>query len=232
MAWSKRRNKGGWTGIVLIGDDGVGRHTFAQNYIHPQSSLSAGEDGPNQQHITRMNVQLGSTRIPHPQLKLLDIKTNKQDHEALEIGFFMYSPNTWDIQSPLHGKRVMQVFFESHVIAICYDFSRPETLHNAIYKWYPMMLYHGTNVPVVLVGCRSDLKHKDPSHASTPLVTTEKVKKAARQIGAMDALEYSAQDKESVKNTGDLLVWYACYSHFGKAQASSTLWGRLQAFLR
>ncbi|PVF97162.1 P-loop containing nucleoside triphosphate hydrolase protein, partial [Serendipita vermifera] len=140
---------------------------------------------------------------------------------TIELGFWFKKVSQSEIQEPPPSEHTWHTYAGSDVIAICYDCSRPETLHNAIYKWHPMILHHGPNVPVVLVGCRSDLKSKDPKQSSMSFVTTEEAKKAARQIGAVDALEFSSNDGKSTKKIGDRLVWYAYYSHFGFTESPS-----------
>jgi hypothetical protein len=103
------------------------------------------------------------------------------------------------------------------------------------------MLYCGLTrkAPLFLLGCKSDLKVIDPNQASIPFVTTEEAKKAARQIGAIDALECSAMDSDSIKRIGDLLAWHGYYSHFRKnemhskdAKGISKSRSRLQTLLR
>ncbi|PVF97161.1 hypothetical protein CPB86DRAFT_786151 [Serendipita vermifera] len=76
------------------------------------------------------------------------------------------------------------------------------------------------------------MKTWDPKLAPRPFVTTEEAKRAARQIGAIDALECSAWESDTVKKVGDLLAWYGHYHHFPDNGPSSTLWSRLQALLR
>jgi hypothetical protein len=103
------------------------------------------------------------------------------------------------------------------------------------------MLYYGLTreVPLILLGCKSDLKIEDPNRASIPFVTTEEAQKAARQIGAVDALECSSMDSDSIRRIGDFLGWHGYYSHFVKSGTHckdigrfSKLWNGLQTLLR
>ncbi|CAG8744490.1 14665_t:CDS:2, partial [Acaulospora colombiana] len=78
------------------------------------------------------------------------------------------------------------------VIAICYNISKPETLHNAIYKWYPMALYFASDAPIFLIGCKT--KRKRPN-----MVPESDAEAACRQIGAIRLLICSSTDGSFLK---------------------------------
>ncbi|PVF97166.1 P-loop containing nucleoside triphosphate hydrolase protein [Serendipita vermifera] len=219
-----------WSGIMLIGDDGVGKHSLAHSYMDEKVYSGAKWIELSQQIFIRTNLPLNSSPIHRSQRKPLMTRANKHEREMIEMEFSLYQARAWEFWSPPPALGVISILVKSDVVVICYDCSRPETLHNAIYKWHPIVLHHGTNAPIVLVGCKSDLKPKDPNCTLVPFVTTEEAKKAARQIGAIDALECSESDgRESFKKIGDLLAWYAYYSHFWDAETPSTR-RHLQAF--
>ncbi|PVF97168.1 P-loop containing nucleoside triphosphate hydrolase protein [Serendipita vermifera] len=231
-SWHKKSNNWrNWTSILLVGDVGVGKDSFATRYIYDRTPFECPELG--QRKSTWKSLPLSSSPLLNgqpgqyhrelwPAFRTL---ASKNDPETIEMWFSFFSLLSWDI----HPSRISRAFEGSDVIALCYDSSRPETLHNAIYKWHPMVLQHGPSVPIFLLGCKSDLKLDGSGQSAAQFVTMEDAKKAARQIGAIDAFECSANDYESAEKVGDLLVWYAYYSHFWNPEAS---YSRLQALLR
>jgi len=118
-------------------------------------------------------------------------------------------------------------YAKSHVILIAFAIDTPDTLENVITKWIDEVRLHcGNSVPVLLVGCKSDLR---PSAANVgspgtgtgestasgsatgtgtgssvtangggAYVTTEQGKRVAQQIGAREYKECSALKVEGV----------------------------------
>lgn len=108
-------------------------------------------------------------------------------------------------------------YAKSHVILIAFAVDAPDTLENVITKWIDEVRRHcGPSVPVILVGCKSDLR---PPHANTSTglgnpesstssspqiggdaayVTTEQGRRIAQQIGAREYRECSALKAEGV----------------------------------
>ncbi|KAI8815470.1 ras-like protein family, member C [Cladochytrium replicatum] len=41
---------------------------------------------------------------------------------------------------------------------VCYSFDNHQSLHNIVEKWIPEVKYFGPNLPIVVVGCKSDLQ--------------------------------------------------------------------------
>ncbi|CAG8777453.1 17399_t:CDS:1, partial [Acaulospora colombiana] len=69
----------------------------------------------------------------------------------------------------------------------------------------PLVLCYGSNVPMFLIGCKSDRKGA-LNQVHGPCVTTEEAKEAATQLGAIDALECSAMKRNTVKRVVDMLA--------------------------
>ncbi|PVF97165.1 P-loop containing nucleoside triphosphate hydrolase protein [Serendipita vermifera] len=243
MAHIRHINLGNWTNqtsIMLIGDPDVGKHYVPGRYIYNQPPLGPNVKGRHNRYYAKRMFPLSSAPLLtngqpicfYPTLSETVTRTRKGESKTIEIGFSFYISSfseSWT--SPLSEDEA-QVLTRSDVVIICYDCSRPETFHRAIYRWHPMVLHHNARVPIFLLGCKSDLKPKGPNETSIPFVTTEEAKKAALQIGAIDALECSAKDGESIKKVCDLLIWYSYYSHFGVKGGTLGQWERLQSFLR
>jgi len=92
---------------------------------------------------------------------------------------------------------------DSHVVLICFTIDNPESLDNVQEKWHPEVNHFCPNIPVLLIGCKKDLRN-DPStkeelnKISQWPVTLEEGKIVALQIGAKEYLECSARTGEGV----------------------------------
>ncbi|PVG01487.1 hypothetical protein CPB86DRAFT_106068 [Serendipita vermifera] len=139
------------------------------------------------------------------------------------------SPNYNHLKTPLGGR---WVFERVDVIAICYDRSKPETLDNAIHKWYPGVLRFARRVPFFLVGYfyppsiegGSDARPQPQQRASTSecthLVSTREGEEAARRIGAVAYIEWTEGIDEPFAVTKTLLRC-GYYYHLDKPFSAS-----------
>ncbi|CAG9130754.1 unnamed protein product [Plutella xylostella] len=50
-------------------------------------------------------------------------------------------------------------YSEAKIFVLCFNIGEPETLHNAAAKWYREVRTHGGAAPVLLCGCKADLRH-------------------------------------------------------------------------
>lgn len=99
-------------------------------------------------------------------------------------------------------------YAKSHVILIAFAIDTPDSLENVVHKWIDeVRTICGPSVPVILVGCKSDLRPPNyqggngASSSSTEedqFVTTEKGRRVAMEIGARDYKECSALKVEGV----------------------------------
>ncbi|PVG01888.1 hypothetical protein CPB86DRAFT_62620 [Serendipita vermifera] len=225
-----------WINIVLVGDVGVGKGSIRQGYLGNDSSLQSV--GAYQRTYKKRYFPLSSSPIlPNGQLKthaklrtmIHRISTScimpwkRRVEMTLNFNTVPGVPG-WDL---LHQSRLT----ESGVVAICYDCSRPETLYNAIYKWHPMVLYCAHSAPIFLLGCKSHQK-AGVDQASGQFVTMEEAKKAARQIGAIDALECTNRPEDSIYTVCHTLAWYGYYSCLEKRNRYKALGKRIRALLR
>jgi len=92
---------------------------------------------------------------------------------------------------------------ESHVILICFAIDSPDSLHNVRDKWDQEVQHFCPGLPVILVGCKKDLRH-DPTvieelkRTNQRPVTPEEGAAVATKIDAKMYLECSARTGEGV----------------------------------
>lgn len=95
-------------------------------------------------------------------------------------------------------------YSEADVFLVSYKISDPNTLYNVKHKWIPEIRRHRNDVPVILCGCQSDLRH-DPEvvaglgkRGRTP-VTSEQALAICCDVGAANYVETSAVTSEVIE---------------------------------
>ncbi|KAG5350488.1 hypothetical protein C0989_010795 [Termitomyces sp. Mn162] len=89
-------------------------------------------------------------------------------------------------------------YSKSHVILIAFALDTPDSLENVTTKWIEeVRSICGPSIPVILVGCKADLRPATIS-PDTPWVTREQGERVAQAIGARAYKECSALKIEGV----------------------------------
>ncbi|KAG8146053.1 hypothetical protein E2320_012462 [Naja naja] len=92
----------------------------------------------------------------------------------------------------------------THVVLICYDVMNPFSFDNVLIKWIQEVSHFCRGIPILLVGCKTDLR-KDKEHlkklrsAQQEPITYKQGEEACCQIGASMYLECSAKFRENVE---------------------------------
>ncbi|KAG7272423.1 hypothetical protein CRUP_013177 [Coryphaenoides rupestris] len=94
---------------------------------------------------------------------------------------------------------------EADLILVCYDVTNHTSFDNVMIKWHPEVKHFCKDVPVVLVGCKTDLR-KDQERLGklkaldqTPITYTQG-EEVRQQMNAELYLECSAKHQENVHN--------------------------------
>ncbi|CAE6424823.1 unnamed protein product [Rhizoctonia solani] len=93
---------------------------------------------------------------------------------------------------------------DSHVILICFAVDSPDSLFNAQKRWTSEARSLCPGVPIILVGCKKDLRHdpeasEEPRKTSEQFVIIEEGMAVAQKIGARYYLECSAKSGEGIR---------------------------------
>ncbi|PVU91112.1 hypothetical protein BB561_004565 [Smittium simulii] len=111
----------------------------------------------------------------------------------------------WDTAGQEDYDRLRPLSYpDSHVILICYSIDSPDSLENVQEKWVPEVMHFCSGLPIILVGCKKDLR-RDPrvveelrQNGAHP-VSSEEAMAVATKIGAYQYLECSAKDNDGVR---------------------------------
>ncbi|KAF2987571.1 hypothetical protein EK904_013244 [Melospiza melodia maxima] len=93
----------------------------------------------------------------------------------------------------------------TNVVLICYDVMNPTSYDNVAAKWYPEVNHFCRGVPLVLIGCKTDLR-KDKEQlrrlraARQEPITYNQGEAACKEINAQIYLECSAKCRENIEN--------------------------------
>lgn len=111
----------------------------------------------------------------------------------------------WDTAGQEDYDRLRPLSYpDSNVILICFAVDSPDSLDNVQEKWISEVLHFCSGLPIILVGCKKDLR-KDPrtienmKRAGHKPVTSEEGSAVAQKIQAIKYLECSAKTGEGVR---------------------------------
>ncbi|XP_041478779.1 rho-related GTP-binding protein RhoA-B-like [Lytechinus variegatus] len=111
--------------------------------------------------------------------------------------------NVWDTGGkPEYDFLRPLAYQDTDVVIICFDISEPTTLDCISQRWFPEIRKHCPKCPVIVAGCKSDLRND--IHVMTRLtemkmipVSHDKGSTLASQIGAVAYVESSARTNSS-----------------------------------
>ncbi|KAJ8125303.1 hypothetical protein O1611_g8333 [Lasiodiplodia mahajangana] len=109
--------------------------------------------------------------------------THQQSGKTVELAL-------WDTAGQEEYDRLRPLSYpETDLIFVCFAIDCPNSLDNVLDKWYPEVLHFCPYTPLVLIGLKSDLRHKKTciemlkTQGLTP-VTTEQGMVVAKKMGA------------------------------------------------
>ncbi|KAI1754818.1 GTP-binding protein rho4 [Xylaria castorea] len=109
--------------------------------------------------------------------------THQQSGKTVELAL-------WDTAGQEEYDRLRPLSYpETDLIFVCFAIDCPNSLDNVLDKWYPEVLHFCPYTPLVLIGLKSDLRHKKTcvemlkTQGLTP-VTTEQGMAVAKKMGA------------------------------------------------
>jgi len=151
---------------------------------------------------------------------LISYTTNAFPGEYIPTVFDNYSANVmvdgkpinlglWDTAGQEDYDRLRPLSYpQTDVFLVCFSVISQSSFENVKTKWVPEIQHHAPNVPILLVGTKSDLRKDDNTikqlnSRQQSMVTVESAGKMAKEIGAVNFLECSALTQEGLKQVFD-----------------------------
>jgi len=151
---------------------------------------------------------------------LISYTTNAFPGEYIPTVFDNYSANVmvdgkpinlglWDTAGQEDYDRLRPLSYpQTDVFLVCFSVISSSSFENVKTKWVPEIQHHAPNVPIVLVGTKSDLRKdestlKQLNSRDQHLVTVDAAQRMAKEIGAVNFLECSALTQEGLKQVFD-----------------------------
>jgi small GTP-binding protein len=111
----------------------------------------------------------------------------------------------WDTAGQEEYERLRPLSYsKAHVILIAFAIDTPDSLENVTVKWIEeVRSICGPSIPVILVGCKADLRppnahNANPDDESLPFVPRARAERVASEIGARAYKECSALKTDGV----------------------------------
>ncbi|KAJ3410585.1 hypothetical protein HDV05_003622 [Chytridiales sp. JEL 0842] len=155
--------------FLTVGDERCGKTALLQTYTHHPFPLH------HQTTVSESYIANPFSDNPDQEVELVDTPGSEE--------FDRLRPMAYD------GVEVWLV---------CFSIESRRSLVNVVDKWIPEVRYFNSSIPVILVGCKADLR-SDPetlerlSKAGEKPVSIEMAREVARKIGAFKYVETSAK---------------------------------------
>ncbi|XP_074442539.1 rho-related GTP-binding protein RhoD isoform X1 [Larus michahellis] len=118
---------------------------------------------------------------------------------SLQVGGKPVKIHLWDTAGQEDYDRLRPLSYsDAKVVLICFDVTSPNSFDNVLTKWYPEVNHFCKGVPVLLVGCKTDLRKLQEGRPEP--ISHQKAKAMARQVHAVSYLECSARYQENVRD--------------------------------
>ncbi|KAK7499605.1 hypothetical protein BaRGS_00009257 [Batillaria attramentaria] len=130
----------------------------------------------------------------------------------------------WDTAGQEDYDRLRPLSYpDTDVILLCFSIDNPDSLENVPEKWSPEVRHFCPNVPIILVGCKKDLRNDPATRAEleklrqTP-VAAQDGRNMASVIGAAAYVECSAKTKDGVREVFETATREALRKRKSKGQ--------------
>lgn len=132
----------------------------------------------------------------------------------------------WDTAGQEDYDRLRPLSYpDTNVLLVCFSIDSPDSLDNVKEKWYSEVLHYCRGVPIILVGCKLDLRD-DPRtiemlhRTSQSPVSSAEGQEVADKISARGYYECSARTGQGVNEVFEAATRAACEPRSKQAKPS------------
>lgn len=171
---------------------------------------------------------------------LISYTTNAFPGEYIPTVFDNYSANVmvdgrpinlglWDTAGQEDYDRLRPLSYpQTHVFLVCFSVVSTPSFNNVKAKWIPEIQHHAPNVPIVLVGTKSDLRNDKQTQTqlqqkNLQMVSGQDAQGMCGEIGAVKYLECSALTQEGLKSVFDEAIRAALHQPKPPSEGCCTL---------
>lgn len=151
---------------------------------------------------------------------LISYTTNQFPKEYVPTVFENFSANVtvdgvpcniglWDTSGQEGYDRLRPLAYpQTDIFLICFNVMDRDTLENVVTKWVPEATYQCPEVPIMIVGLKTDLRDDKSlaDHWWKKSVTTEEGVEKAKSVGAVEYVECSAKTQCGLKKVFDTAI--------------------------
>ncbi|PVF94891.1 P-loop containing nucleoside triphosphate hydrolase protein [Serendipita vermifera] len=160
--------------LVFVGNDGVGKSSLVAKLRDPHFQISSPSFLP-----PAVEAFVKETEIDGNEVELA-IRDTPGDDCYIRLTPYYYT--------------------DANVAAICFSVDDPESFEHAERKWLPELYHHRPGIPVILVGCKIDLRTnririEELGEKGERCVSREEGGEMARRIEAKAYIECSVKEE-------------------------------------
>ncbi|KAJ7424906.1 Rho-related GTP-binding protein RhoF [Willisornis vidua] len=125
---------------------------------------------------------------------------------SLQVAGKPVTIHLWDTAGQEDYDRLRPLSYsDANVVLMCFDVTDRNSFDNILTKWYPEVNHFCKGVPVLLVGCKTDLRRDEEvlrklRDGRMEPVSRQQGEAMARQVRAVSYMECSARYQENVGN--------------------------------
>ncbi|NXG10726.1 RHOF protein, partial [Sakesphorus luctuosus] len=125
---------------------------------------------------------------------------------SLQVAGKPVTIHLWDTAGQEDYDRLRPLSYsDANVVLMCFDVTDRSSFDNILTKWYPEVNHFCKGVPVLLVGCKTDLRRDEGvlrklRDGRMEPVSRQQGEAMARQVRAVSYMECSARYQENVGN--------------------------------
>ena len=123
----------------------------------------------------------------------------------------------WDTAGQEEYDRLRPLSYpETNIFLLCFSLVSSSSFSNVLQKWTPELKHHCSDVPILLIGTKLDLREDKEASASLieenqRPISSEEGRKLAKKIGAVNYIECSALSQKGLKEVFDEAINIVLY---------------------